>query len=179
MQDFDFTKDIVEWHDAKKVSKDVIDPCCLLFVGENLDILHESFHSKILTKAQVKDRPDAKKSMDDEIRKFEQFKAFERVKDNGQLAIKTRWVYTEDLEQSKGCELKSRLCMRGDKDFIRADSPTAHKDTLKLVLAVAANEKFDIISGNIKSAFLQSRSLSREVFVVPPKEANEEGTFGY
>ena len=175
LQDFDFTKDIVEWHDAKKVPKDVIDP-----VVENLDILHESFHSRILTKAQVKNRPDAKKSMDDEIRKFEQFKAFERVKDNGQLAIKTRWVYTEDLEQSKGCKLKSRLCMRGDrekdKDFIRADSPTAHKDTLKLVLAVAANEKFDIISGDIKSAFLQGRSLPREVFVVPPKEANEEGT---
>ena len=94
--------------------------------------------------------------MVDEIKKFEHFDAFDRVKDNGHFAIKTRWVFSEDAEQSKGYKFKARLCMRGDrekdKDFIRADSPTSHKDRLKL--ALAANEKFDIISGDIKSAFL-------------------------
>ena len=43
------------------------------------------------------------------------------------------------------------------------------------MLAVAANEKFDLSSGDIKSAFLQGKNLNREVFVVPPTEANEEG----
>ena len=59
------------------------------------------------------------------------------VTDDGQYAIKG----------SKGYNLKARLCMLGDrekdKDSVRADSPTAHKDTLKLALAVAANERFD------------------------------------
>ena len=176
----DFTKDVVEWKDAKGVSKDEKDPCCLLSMSNNQDIFHETFHAKVLTNTEAKKRPEAEKAMADEIKKFKQFEVFERVKDDGQVAIQTRWVFTEDLEQTKGCKLKSRLCMRGDrekdKDSIRADSPTADKDTLKLVLSIAANEKFDIVSGDIKSAFLQGQSLSREVFVVPPKEANEKGT---
>ena len=69
--------------------------------------------------------------------------------------------------------------MRGDTeeniDMIRADSPTAHKDSLKLALAIAANENFDLVSGDIKSAFLQGMSLDRQVYVVPPMEANEPG----
>ena len=69
--------------------------------------------------------------------------------------------------------------MRGDKeldvDKIRSDSPTAHKDTLKLALSIAANEEFEVISGDIKSAFLQGRCLDHDVFVIPPAEANQTG----
>ena len=69
--------------------------------------------------------------------------------------------------------------MRGDTeeniDYIRKDSPTAHKDSLKLALAIAANEGFEIISADIKSAFLQGKSLEREVFVIPPPEAKQDG----
>ena len=107
------------------------------------------------------------------------FEAFEVVPDEGQYAIKTRWVFTEHSDDSKGYTLKSRLCMRGDREDnieqIRVDSPTAHKDSLKLALAIAANEKFDIISADVKSAFLQGKSLDRNVFVVPPVEANQHG----
>ena len=99
------------------------------------------------------------------------------MKDDGQVAIKTRWVYSESDDLSKGYCLKARLCMRGDteenKDYIRADSPTAQKDSLKLGLAIAANENFTITSGDIKSAFLQGMSLKRKVYVVPPPEAKE------
>ena len=182
IRDIDFTKDVLEWSDAKEVPEDSQDPCCLLSFSENKDILHKSFLTRVLTKAQVKDRPEAEKAMVAEIVKFEHFGAFDRVEDIGQFSIKTRWVFTEDEEQSKGCKLKARLCMRGDREkekhFIRADSPTAHKDSLKLALAIAANEKFDIISGDIKSAFLQGRSLPREVFVVPPFEANDRENCG-
>ena len=70
--------------------------------------------------------------------------------------------------------------MRGDTeeniDIIRADSPTANKDTVKLALSIAANEGFDLLSGDIKSAFLQGMSLKRKVYVIPPPEANEHGT---
>jgi hypothetical protein len=69
--------------------------------------------------------------------------------------------------------------MRGDRELdagnIRADSPTAHKDSLKLALSIAANENFQIISADIKSAFLQGRSLDRKVYVTPPPEADDEG----
>ena len=94
--------------------------------------------------------------------KLRNFEAFRRVKDDGQYAIKTRWVYSEH-DETKGYKLKARLCMRGDTeenlDIIRADSPTANKDTVKLALSIAANEGFDLLSGYIKSAFLQGMSL--------------------
>ena len=113
--------------------------------------------------------------MEDEIKKFQNFDTFEEVDDNGQFVIKTRWVFTEN-DESKGYKLKARLCMRGDKEEnvanIRADSPTAHKDTLNLALSIAANKNFEIFSGDIKSAFLQGKSLDRKVFVLPPPEAN-------
>ena len=175
----DFANDVVQWKDAKEVPKEVKEPCCLLTFSDTPDTFHETFHAKVITSTEAKKRPETSKAMTDEIKKFEQFGAFERVENVGQKAIKTRWVFSEDLEQTKGCKIKARLCMRGDreldKDSIRADSPTAHKDSLKLMLAVAANEKFDLSSGDIKSAFLQGKNLNREVFVVPPTEANEEG----
>ena len=102
-----------------------------------------------------------------------------RVNDDGQYAIRTRWVVTEPDDESKGYNLKARLCMLGDrekdKESVRADSPTAHKDTLKLALAIAANEEFDLISADIKSAFLQGKTLQRKVFVIPPPEAKQDG----
>ena len=115
--------------------------------------------------------------MEQEIKKFEDFGAFTRVKDEGQYAITTRWLISESDDDSKGSRLKACLFMRGDTeeniDTIRADSPTAHKDSLKLALAIAANENFDLVSGDIKSAFLQGMSPERQVYVVPPLEVIE------
>ena len=132
-----------------------------------------------MTRSQVKGKPEAEKAMKDEIQKFQDFKAFQKVKDDGQYAIKTRWVFTEPDDQSKGYKLKARLCMRGDREQnienIRADSPTAHKDSLKLGLSIAANENFEIFSADIKAAFLQGQTLDRNVFVTPPVEAEEKG----
>ena len=139
----------------------------------------DEIFATVLTKAQVKEKRGVKEAVEQELKKFEDFSAFEMVEDRGQTAIKTRWVFTEHEDQSKRYSLKARLCMRGDTeenvDTIRADSPTTHKDSLKLALAIAANEGFDIISADIKSAFLQGRTLDRQVFVIPPPEANKDG----
>ena len=166
--DFDFSNEVQNWKYIKEKPADT----------ENENILNENFVT-VLTKAQVKGRKDVEKAMKDEISKFESFEAFKTVKDEGQYAIKTRWVYTEHDDESKGYKVKARLCMRGDTeenaDNIRVDSPTAHKDSIKLALAIAANENFDIISADVKSAFLQGKTLDRNVFVIPPPEAKQEG----
>jgi transposase InsO family protein len=176
--DIDFSTDVEVWNDAREASEDLVDTCCLYSHSKEKDIMHDTF-ATILTKAQVRGRPEIDQVMQDEIKKFENFKAFKVVDDNGQFAIKTRWVYSEHTDETKGYKLKARLCMRGDKeldvDKIRSDSPTAHKDTLKLALSIAANEEFEVISGDIKSAFLQGRCLDCDVFVIPPAEANQSG----
>ena len=52
----------------------------------------------------------------------------------------------------------------------QADSPTALRESLKLFLAVSANEGFELCAVDIRAAFLQSKGLDREVFVEPPKD---------
>ena len=177
-EEFDFSKPGVEWQDLKQTTENMKDACCLHSIDSSKDIVHDAYVT-VLTRSQVKGRKDADEAMKAEIAKFEKFSAFKKVIDEGQYAIKTRWVFSEDEEHSKGCLLKARLCMRGDTelntDTIRADSPTAHKDSLKLALAIAANENFAIISADIKSAFLQGKSLNRKVYVIPPPEANDKG----
>lgn len=49
------------------------------------------------------------------------------------------------------------------------------KESIKIFLAVAANEKFDLQSIDIRAAFLQSRALDRDVFIEPPKDLKKEG----
>ena len=178
IKDFDFSKDVTEWKDHRDISEDTAEPCCLYSISPQEEQTSECF-PVVLTKSQYKNRSGVEKAMLDEIQKFRKFDAFKTVVDTGQYAIKTRWVVTEHEDTSKGYNLKTRLCMRGDRekdvDSIRADSPTAHKDALKLALAIAANERFDITAADIKSAFLQGRTLERDVYVIPPPEANQDG----
>ena len=107
---YDVVKDNIEWKDAHENVEDQPEVCCFHSLQEEKDIMHEIF-VPVLTKAQVKNRPDAPKAMEDEIKKFESFDAFEKVNDEGQFVIKTRWVFAEHADESKGYTLRARLCM--------------------------------------------------------------------
>ena len=77
----------------------------------------------------------------------------------------------------KGDKFKARSVARGfqEEDNIRADSPTIGKSAARLTLAIAASNKWALKSTDIKSAFLQSDRLDRDVYIMPPKEANCQG----
>ena len=113
-----------------------------------------------------------------EIRKFQEFEAYEEVDDEGQSSIPIRWVVTKNPDSGKNQPIKARLCIRGDleknKAEVRSDSPTIAKETLKMAIFVAANEGFDVKSVDIKSAYLQGNELERKIFVKPPSEAETE-----
>ena len=88
-KEFNFPKEVLEWNDINEPSEEESDPCCLLSFSIEKDIFHETY-ATILTRSQVKGKPKAEKAMKDEIQKFQDFKAFQKVKDDGQYAIKTR-----------------------------------------------------------------------------------------
>ena len=52
------------------------------------------------------------------------------------------------------------------RDDVRKDCPTCGRENLRLLFALRIN------TINIKSAFLQEKSIERDVFIKPPKEAN-------
>ena len=61
-----------------------------------------------------------------------------------------------------------------ERDKPKSDSPTALRESYKTFVAVAANNGFEIGSMDIRAAFLQSKHLDRDVFVVPPRYVAKE-----
>ena len=111
-----------------------------------------------------------------ELQNWKDMEVYEEIKDQGQKAISTRWVITEKIcEGQKGA--KARLVARGfeDEDQLPSDSATAAKSTLRTVLALTANEGWIIETIDIKAAFLQSRTISHDVYILPPPEARQDG----
>ena len=176
----DFVNDIEDWKVVEETS--VEEPTETYFMSDILGMKDENcveaFPVKILPRNEYK-RPEIQEAMKAEISKFESFKAFKEIEDNGQYSVPIRWVVTEQKLDGKNQPYKARLCIRGDreqgKEHIRSDSPTASKETLKIALIIAANEGFEVKSGDIKSAFLQGAKLDREILVKPPPEANKNG----
>ena len=61
-----------------------------------------------------------------------------------------------------------------ERDQPQSDSPTAAKESFKLLVALATNQNFRVVSMDIRAAFLQAKKLDREVFVRPPDDIKKE-----
>ena len=86
-----------------------------------------------------------------------------------------RWVVTPKLIIGEN-QTKARLVARGceeDTSSLRNDSPTCMEDSLRRLLAVAACNNWSLNSIDIKAAFLQGNPIERELFLRPPKGANQ------
>ena len=106
-----------------------------------------------------------------ELEKLARFDVYENVEDMGQKAISTRWILWK-----KGSEIRARLVARGFEEevFADIDSPTVGKGMVRMVLTLAASMNWELKTTDIKSAFLQGLPLTRDVYLVPPPEADVE-----
>ncbi|KAK4298329.1 hypothetical protein Pmani_029324 [Petrolisthes manimaculis] len=70
--------------------------------------------------------------------------------------------------------IKARLVARGfeDKEEVQSDSPTVSKEMLRSFVAILASKKWGVNSIDIKAAFLQSERFERDVYLIPPTEAD-------
>ena len=105
-----------------------------------------------------------------EIRSFKDYDTFEEDPDEGQETIGSRLVVAQKKKhdgQKQQC--KARLVAKGFQESLKpqSDSPTASKESFKMLVAVAANSGFKLASVDIRAAFLQSKVLDREVFIEP------------
>ena len=123
----------------------------------------------VLIAKEETNTPEATEAKQKELDKLEEFDTYEIIEDEGQEYITTLWVITK-----KGDELRARLTAKGfqEQQEVAKESPTLHKHTLRVLLAVAATNKWTITASDVKSAFLQGNELDRIVLVKPPKEAN-------
>ena len=113
-----------------------------------------------------------------EIRNHKDYDTFEEVPDEGQETIGSHWVITQKEKhygQKQACRV--RLVVKGFQESLKPqlDSPTASKESFKMLVAVAANSGFKLASVDIRAASLQSKVLDREVFIEPPSDVKKQG----
>ncbi len=107
-------------------------------------------------------------------------KVYSKVPDLGQSKISTRWIYTKK-ETENGSIVKARLVARGfqerSEEFIRTDSPTCSKEGFRIALAIMVSNDWSCNSMDVKTAFLQSQSFDRPVYLIPPVEAKVSNVY--
>lgn len=97
------------------------------------------------------------------------------VEDNGQKTITSRWVITEKKVNNEPV-IKARLVARGFEEGLeeRTDSPTCAKETFRLALTIISMNQWCLKAMDVKAAFLQGDEINRDVFLIPPPEAETE-----
>ena len=106
----------------------------------------------------------------------DEFHVYDEVQDEGQESLGTSWMLVEKVIDGK-LDVKARLCVRGDQEQgeFRTDSPTVHKSSINIFFMLAAKNRWEIQTSDIKCAFLQGELIDREVYVKPPKERRVKG----
>ena len=81
------------------------------------------------------------KAKEKELEAFKKFQVYKEVKDYSQETLSSRWVMT-DKSKGKRTKVKARLVCQGFSEVIevQADSPTGNKETLRLLLSIAATK---------------------------------------
>ena len=85
-----------------------------------------------------------------------------------------RWVDSWKPGPMGTKQLKSRCVVRGCQEStekLNTYAPTVSKEMMMLVTSLASSYQWQIEAIDVQKAFLQSRELQREVYVVPPREA--------
>jgi Reverse transcriptase (RNA-dependent DNA polymerase) len=114
--------------------------------------------------------------MEDEIASFKRFDCYEEVSSEmvsvDANSIATRWVISKPMNDDGTWRSKARLVARGyedkEKDRVSSDSPVASSAAQRLVLALLAEKQWIPNSWDFATTFLQGKSPTRDVFVVPP-----------
>lgn len=83
------------------------------------------------------------------------------------------------VKQEEGHKrMKARLCPHGNRDklrgHIRKDSATARFNIIRIILSLATLFDFSIACADIKGAYLHSGPITRQLYVRPPKELDED-----
>ncbi|KAJ0441172.1 putative RNA-directed DNA polymerase [Helianthus annuus] len=122
-----------------------------------------------------------KKAMECEIDSIERNQAWELVKaPNGVKPIGVKWVYKTKLnERGQVDKYKARLVVKGyaqrkGVDYEEVFAPVARWDTIRTLLALAAQKSWVVYQLDVKSAFLHGE-LKENVFVTQPQGFEKKG----
>ena len=131
---------------------------------------------EVLISTKNSDDPSVIEAKLTELDNWKKYNVYEEVDYNGQDFITVQWVLTQKYVDSSRV-VKARLVARGfqePNDHIKKDSPTASRESLRLLLSISSSFGWTMGSLDVKSAFLQGDNINRTVHLRPPKEANTD-----
>ena len=171
------SSEIVECVDKNELEKDTVGSFWM--VVEKNECFNRDITSYVVELPSSKHNiPEVQEAKNTEIKNLKEYETFEEVEDCGQERISSRWVITvKEAHDGQKTKYKARLVARGfqESTLPQSDSPTVLRESNKLFTAIAANQEFQLVSVDIRAAFLQSKELQRDVYVVPPKDLAETG----
>ena len=109
---------------------------------------------------------------DEEMESWIKNEVYTEVDYQGQKCLTTRWIVTQKEKEGKTIT-KARLVVRGfeeNTDYLRKDSPTSAKETVRILLSLASLYSWDCHTLDVKAAYLQGNEIEREVYLKPPPE---------
>ena len=158
--------------DTEVDSEGEVIQCAMLVDSEPIST-EEALKQKLWLKA-MKEELDA-------IERNKTWKLTELPKDK--KAISVRWVFKQKLKPDGSIgKHKARLVARGflqkpGLDYSEVFAPVARHETIRMVIAIAANRNWPLMHLDVKSAFLNG-PLEEEVYVSQPPgfvKKNQEG----
>ena len=113
-----------------------------------------------------------------ELESWRNNNVYEEVPFEDQQCISSKWVIKPKIVNNEH-KIKARLVLKGyeEEDCFRTDAPCGMRESVRLLLAITATMKWELRSVDFKTAFLQGDFIEREVFMIPPKEANSENVW--
>ena len=111
-----------------------------------------------------------------ELQKWKNYEVYEEIANEGQRIISCLWVCIEKPTDN-GTVIKARLVARGFKEesyVLCKDFPTCSIESLHLIFTIIFSNHWEVNSLDIQSAFLQGKSITRDIYLIPPEEADTE-----
>ena len=107
-----------------------------------------------------------------ELQQWKDENVYTEIENTGQEAISVTWVIRPKMIDGVA-SVKARLCARGfeEEQLFRTDSPSASREGNRMILAIIAANCWELNSLDVKTAFLQGKPIERDVYIIPPKEA--------
>ena len=153
---------------------------------EEEEVGSEYLNDVLVVELSIKEqeREDVKEAIQKELENMKSYEVFgEKMPIGDKEVVGTRMVVTEsEKHDGQKKKIKARLVCQGFKELDKAqsDSPTAHRESLRLFLSLSAVKRYSRLSSmDISAAFLQSESLEREVFIQLPKNIEEDRSYVY
>lgn len=120
---------------------------------------------------------EMKMAKEKEISNFKHFGVFEEVPRNEcdtENIVSSVWITKRKDDGS----LKARLVARGFQEShknLKVDAPTVDKTSIRIFLTCIPFMDWKCGSLDIKAAFLQSHTLERKVYLLPPPDVRKQG----